>query len=263
MDKDSTVKREILRYDGTQMLQVVDEIASEYALTITVDHEEFATIVCTPTDTEELVVGFLASEGLVRLADDIHSLSIDEHRGFAYIELKTKPTVNKDYHSKRFIGSCCGKSRQFYFHNDVKTAKTIISKMKLTPGQCIRLMKQMQEGSSHFQQTGGVHNAALCTAEDIVISRSDIGRHNALDKVYGHCIQNRLPVGDKVIVFSGRVSSEVLLKATKIGVGIILSKSAPTHLALDLAHDLGITVVGFIRGNTFNIYTHPERVVMP
>jgi FdhD protein len=135
-----------------------------------------------------------------------------------------------------------------------------MTKLTITPEQCRELMKKMQESSAHFQQTGGVHNAALCTSEGIVVARTDIGRHNALDKLFGYCLVNRIPLKDKMIAFSGRISSEVLLKAAKIGVGIILSKSAPTNLALDLAEELGITTVGFIRGNGFNVYTHQERI---
>src|SRR5699024_3757633 len=102
---------------------------------------------------------------------------------------------------------------------------------------------------------------ALCSRDDMIAVRADIGRHNALDKLYGHCLQNNISTKDKLIVFSGRVSSEVLLKASKIGVGVFLSKSAPTDLALNLADELNMTVAGFIRGNNMNVYTHPWRIV--
>jgi FdhD protein len=258
--KEITTSQNIVRYNGQSFFEEEDEIAVETALTIILDGDEFATMVCTPSELQELVVGFLASEGVIRFYQDIKSLHIDEEKGFAYVELVNKQNIQKDLHSKRFIGSCCGKGRQFYFHNDMKTAKTVMTKLTVTPEQCRDLMKKMQESSSHFQQTGGVHNAALCTSDGIVISRTDIGRHNALDKLFGYCIMNRIPLKDKIIAFSGRISSEVLLKAAKIGVGIILSKSAPTNLALNLAEELGITAVGFIRGNGFNVYTHQQRI---
>lgn len=255
--------QKILKYSGQHLQELEDEVAVEFPLTIMVDGEEFATMVCTPTHLNELIIGFLASEGLIRFTDEIQSLSIDESRGFAYVELKRKRSIRQAHYSKRFIGSCCGKSRQFYLQNDVQTAKTVMSSTPVTPEQCLYLMRQLQASSHDFQATGGVHNAALCTAEELLLSRLDIGRHNALDKLYGYCLQHRIPLKDKIIAFSGRVSSEVLLKVSKIGIGIVLSKSAPTTLALDLAHDLGITVVGFIRGDTLNVYTHPEKIVSP
>lgn len=260
MLKEITTSQNIVRYNGQSFFLEEDDIAVETALTIILDSNEFATLVCTPSEWNELVVGFLASEGVIRLYQDIESLHIDEEKGFAYVELVNKHSIQKDFHSKRFIGSCCGKGRQFYFHNDMKTAKTVMTKLIIRPEQCHELIKKMQQRSSHFLQTGGVHNAALCTSDGIVVSRTDIGRHNALDKLFGYCMINRISLKDKIIVFSGRISSEVLLKASKIGVGIILSKSAPTNLALDLAEELGITVVGFIRGNGFNVYTHQERI---
>ncbi|MGO4889058.1 formate dehydrogenase accessory sulfurtransferase FdhD [Anaerobacillus sp. MEB173] len=253
-------KRPIVKYSDGKSHSVHDEIVTEFPLTIYVNDQEFATMVCTPSHFDEMVVGFLASEGVIRFIDDIKKMTIDTDKGFAYVELHSQQNTNQQYYSKRFIGSCCGKSRQFYFHNDVKTAKTSTSKTTITAEQCITLMNEMQDNSLVFKETGGVHNAALCTPDDMIVYHTDIGRHNALDKLYGHCLINRIPVRDKILVFSGRISSEVLTKAAKIGVGIILSKSAPTDLAISLAEDLNITAVGFIRGSSFNIYSHPERV---
>jgi FdhD protein len=226
-----------------------------------VNDAEFATMVCTPAHFEEMVIGFLASEGVIRFYSDILSMSIDEDRGYAYVIIKAETTTNQQYYSKRFIGSCCGKSRQFYFHNDAKTARTSTSTTTISASQAIALMNAMQSSSHVFQETGGVHNAAICTPEEMLAVRTDIGRHNALDKLLGYSILNKVPVRDKIIVFSGRISSEVLLKAAKIGVGIVLSKSAPTDLAIKLAKDLNITAVGFIRGSSFNMYSCPERII--
>jgi FdhD protein len=153
-------------------------------------------------------------------------------------------------------------SRQgFVFVNDALTAKKMKEiRVKISPDDCLRLMNKLQSSATIFQNTGGVHNAALCDVNGFMLSRMDIGRHNALDKIYGYCLKNNISIGNKVIVFSGRISSEILLKVAKIGCEVVLSKSAPTELALELAEELGITTVGFIRNNSFNIYTCPERI---
>ncbi|WP_240344000.1 formate dehydrogenase accessory sulfurtransferase FdhD [Paenibacillus sp. SYP-B3998] len=242
------------------MLEQEDTVATEAPLTIKIAGDEFATLVCTPTDVVDLVTGFLASEGIIRFVDQIESLSYEEDRGYAHVKLRHLHQLNQAMVSKRFIGSCCGKSRQFYFHNDAQTAKTVRTPLQVSAEQCFHLMRGMQEQSEDFRATGGLHNAALCTASELLLTRADIGRHNALDKIYGHVLRHRIPVRDKLIAFSGRISSEVALKAAKIGVGILLSKSAPTDLALRLASDLGITIVGFIRRDQLTVYTHPERI---
>lgn len=251
----------IIRFNGDTLTAETDEVASEYPLTIILNGEEFATMVCSPTNLRELLIGFLASEGMIRFMNEIKSIQLDREQGFAYVELN-KPLEKEDQqdHSKRFIGSCCGKSRQFYFKSDVKTAKTVVSHLSITVAQSFALMKQLQSQSEHFIRTGGVHNAALCTPTELLTVRTDIGRHNALDKIYGNILENKVRLGDKLIVFSGRISSEILLKISKIGVGIIISKSAPTDLALKLANDLGITTVGFARESKMNVYTHPHRI---
>lgn len=151
----------------------------------------------------------------------------------------------------------------FYFVNDAMTAKKKMHRnpISFTPEQCISLMQMMQSQADTFQRTGGVHNAALCDRDGVVISRVDIGRHNALDKIYGHCLKNDISLEDKALVFSGRISSEIVVKTSKIGCAVLLSKSAPTELALQLADQLGMTTLGFIRNQSFNVYTHPERIL--
>jgi FdhD protein len=256
-----TTPWQITKYDGELFSDQADEIVVEIPLTLRVNGDEFATIVCSPDALEDLSIGFLAAEGLIRSVDEIEQLHVNEERGFADIELKVKKSISQDNYAKRWIGSCCGKSRQFYFQNDMRTAKTILSRTQITPQQCFLIMKQLFAGSTEFQKTGGVHNAALCDPNGVIVSRADIGRHNALDKIYGHCLRHKLMMKDKVIAFSGRISSEIVLKAAKMGVGILLSKSAPSDLALKLADDLKITAIGFIRGGQMNVYTHPQRVL--
>ncbi|CAI8883150.1 Sulfur carrier protein FdhD [Brevibacillus sp. IT-7CA2] len=259
-----TTRLPVLKISADQHGWEDDEIVTEYPLTIFLNDEEFATIVCTPADLEEMVIGFLAAEGVIKSYSEIKQLTINEAQGFAYVDLHKETILSQSFYSKRRITSCCGKSRQsFYFFSDARTAKPVESTTTVTPSQCMRLMKELQASSEIHRQTGGVHNAALCTPDEVLLQFSDIGRHNALDKIYGKCLRDNISTTDKILVFSGRISSEVLLKAAKIGAGIILSKSAPTDLALQLADELKLTAVGFIRNDKMNVYTQAKRILLP
>ncbi|MCZ2258338.1 formate dehydrogenase accessory sulfurtransferase FdhD [Sporosarcina sp. G11-34] len=256
--------RTILRFSNDHFEQIQDSIVVEHPVTIKINGNEFMTIVCTPEYIEDMVVGFLASERVIGKYEEIKKVWVQEELGFVHIETDKLYPFYEKLHSKRYITSCCGMGRQgFVFANDALTAKKMTStSVTLTPEECFTLMKEMDDSAEMFHHTGGVHNASLCDQNGIVLSRMDIGRHNALDKIYGYCLKHNISVHNKVIVFSGRISSEILLKVAKIGCEIILSKSAPTNLALELAEELGITTVGFIRNNSFNLYTHPERIII-
>ncbi|WP_042347933.1 formate dehydrogenase accessory sulfurtransferase FdhD [Bacillus massiliigorillae] len=262
---DRVITRGILRVEGQQMKKLDDLVVSEYAVTVKINQQEFVTMVCTPEYVEDMVIGYLASERVIRSFEDIDDIWHQEKEGFVHIKTKHVNPYYQQTQNKRYITSCCGMSRQsFVFANDALIAKTMENiHVQITTEDCFRLMNAMQDSAEVFKQTGGVHNAALCDINGMILNRMDIGRHNALDKIYGYCLRNNINIQDKIIVFSGRISSEILLKVSKIGCSIVLSKSAPTELALQLADQLGITTVGFIRQHTLNIYTHPERILLP
>ncbi|MCC3374957.1 formate dehydrogenase accessory sulfurtransferase FdhD [Cohnella sp. REN36] len=258
--------RRLIRYAQGAFSEADDVVVTEHPVTLLLNGEEFATLVCTPEYVEDLAIGFLASEGAIATYGDLKEIGYDAQTGYVYADTHRPTAFAAEMHSKRYVASCCGKSRQgFYFWSDARTAKRIDTReAMLAPEDCIRLMGELQRAAETFRSTGGVHNAALCDRGGIRLMRSDIGRHNALDKLYGHVLRvsdGILP--GRIVAFSGRISSEILLKVAKLGGEIVLSKSAPTALALDLAEDLGITAVGFIRGASFNVYTHPERISFP
>jgi FdhD protein len=256
------VKREILRFGNGQAERLEDSIVTEYTVTVKVNGREFVTMVCTPEYIEDMVIGYLASEGIIKKFSDIEEIWIQEKEGFVHVKTARENPFYKNLQGKRYLTSCCGASRSgFVFAADALTAKKLHGiQTAIEVEDCFRLMEEMQESAELFHNTGGVHNAALCTLFGPIVTRMDIGRHNALDKIYGNCLRNDIPIHDKVIVFSGRISSEILLKVAKIGCPIVLSKSAPTELALKLAEELGITTIGFIRNRSLNVYTHPERI---
>ncbi|WP_412762479.1 formate dehydrogenase accessory sulfurtransferase FdhD [Priestia megaterium] len=245
------------------MESVEDKIVTEFPVTVKINEEEFVTMVCSPQYIEDMVIGYLASEGVIRAYKDIKNIWIQEKEGYVHVTIDKLNPYFQNLQNKRYITSCCGASRQgFVFINDALTAKKMNDiSVELSIKDCFQLMNKLQQSAATFQETGGVHNAAICDKNGFMLSRMDIGRHNALDKLYGYCLKNHISIRDKVVVFSGRISSEILLKVAKIGCEIVLSKSAPTELALNLAEELRITTIGFIRNDSLNIYTCPERIL--
>ena len=239
-----------------------DEVAGEYPLTVMVNDREMATLVCTPTHLEEMVVGFLTAEGVLRPGDRIRRLFVDREQGVAEVEAPGREgALEQEMFGKRYVGSCCGKSRTgFYMANDARTARRVESDLAVSAETCFELMAALQESSGLHGRTGGVHNAGLAGPDGLEVVRTDIGRHNTLDKLYGHALREGIDPGEKVIVFSGRISSEILLKVSKMGCPVILSKCAPTSLALEMADELGVTAVGFLREDRMTVYSHPERI---
>jgi FdhD protein len=162
---------------------------------------------------------------------------------------------------RRHIASCCGKSRAgLYFINDARQLKPIEAEVQFTAQHLLNLINTLEERSATFRLTGGVHSAAMADQDEILCMFEDIGRHNAVDKVIGYAFLNEINPGDKCLLLSGRVASEILIKAARAGFPLILSRSAPTELTIEIAEDLNLTVVGFARGKKFTIYSHPERV---
>ncbi|WP_411932280.1 formate dehydrogenase accessory sulfurtransferase FdhD [Priestia megaterium] len=245
------------------MESVEDKIVTEFPVTVKINEEEFVTMVCSPQYIEDMVIGYLASEGVIRAYKDIKNIWVQEKEGYVHVTIDKLNPYFQNLQNKRYITSCCGASRQgFVFINDALTAKKMNDiSVELSIKDCFQLMNKLQQSAATFQETGGVHNAAICDKNSFMLSRMDIGRHNALDKLYGYCLKHHISIRDKVVVFSGRISSEILLKVAKIGCEVVLSKSAPTELALNLAEELGITTVGFIRNDSLNIYTCPERIL--
>ncbi|KRF64309.1 formate dehydrogenase family accessory protein FdhD [Bacillus sp. Soil768D1] len=260
--KPAMEKRDILRFTNGHIENAEDIIVTEFPVIVKINEQEFVTMVCTPEYIQDMVIGYLASEGIIRKYEEIKDIWVQEKEGYVHVKIDKLNPYYQNFQNKRYITSCCGMSRQgFVFVNDALTAKKMNEvRVKLSPDDCFRLMNNLQISATIFQDTGGVHNAALCDINGFMLSRMDIGRHNALDKIYGHCLKNNISIGNKIIVFSGRISSEILLKVAKIGCEVVLSKSAPTELALQLAEELGITTVGFIRNQSLNIYTCPERI---
>ena len=250
----------ILRISEQSRSQSEDIIVTELPLTIILNNQELVTLLCSPTDLEYLAIGFLFAEGLLKSKDEIKKLMIDDRRGVVRVETEEGNDFAHELLFKRLITSGCGRGASFYSTADA-TGQKVESQMEMSAHDVFTLVSSFQHRSQIYRATGGVHSAALCDTENILVFNEDIGRHNAIDKIFGECILKDIPTDERVVITSGRISSEILLKVAKRNIPIIISKSAPTDLGVKLADDLGITLLGFVRGKRINAYANDWRIV--
>lgn len=253
---DSIKRVNIVRIKGDEAKEEEDVVIKEHPFTIFINDEEVITLLCSPASLKELMVGFLFSEGFLTSLQDIDRISIDEDKGLGYIYLKNINQFNEKLRGKRTITSGCGKGTLFYNVLDSFKSKKIEKPLAIEVDRIKELIREFNKKSELFLNTGGVHSCALCSKDDIILFEEDIGRHNALDKIFGKALLEGIETKDKIILTSGRISSEILIKSTKRQVPVIVSRSAPTSLSVDLAEELGITLIGFARGQKMNIYTN-------
>jgi len=252
----------ILRFTGKDGSSAEDVVAIEFPLTIILNNQELVTLLCSPINLRYLAIGFLFSGGLLRSKDEIREIILDDNKGIVRVETKEDNIFDRDISIKRIITSGCGRGASFYSFADAQDQSKIDSRIEISTSNVLALMNEFQHRSQVYRATGGVHSAALCDTKEILVFSEDIGRHNALDKIFGECILNDIRLDDHIIITSGRVSSEMVLKVVKQNIPVIISKSAPTSLGVRLADDLDVTLVGFVRGKRMNVYTHNWRITV-
>jgi FdhD protein len=228
-------------------------VPDEMSLTIYINAQELITIMCTPAKLNTLVLGFLYSEGIIRSIKDVASMRVCEEESLADVKLNTsdfKPPA------KRTITSGCGGGTVF-----TSMVPKVSSDIFVTPTEILSLMKQLGEQAETYRLCGGVHASTLADNKSLLVLAEDIGRHNTLDRIQGECLLRNIATRDKILIGTGRLSSEMLLKAARMAIPIVVSRSSPTKRAISLAHELGVTVVGYARASHLSVYSHPERIV--
>ena len=235
-------------------------VVREVAVNLRLNGREIITLLASDDALDFLAAGFLKAEGYVSRREDILAIRVEPRGGAVDVEATGVDPLAEKMLERRAVTSGCGKGTTFTHALDALQARSAPPGPRVSAGQIRRLMHGLLRGSDLYREAGGVHSAALASAEEIVLFRDDIGRHNAVDKIHGECFLRDIPVEDKLLLTTGRISSEILVKAAKLGVALLVSRSSPTDLALELAERTGITVVGQVRGGGLTIYTGEERV---
>lgn len=271
-----TSRRRVVRVDGGETFARPDTLAAEEPLEIRVGGRPLAVTMRTPGHDVELAIGFLLTEGLVvdpshvGLARFCDASGEDGTNTYNVLDVTLSPEAPPlDPRLERAFtttSSCgvCGKSSI----EAVRTRspwRVADDPFEIPYDVLVSLPRRLREAQRVFDRTGGLHAAALCTAEGSVLAvREDVGRHNAVDKLIGWAATSaRLPLTGTVLVVSGRASFELTQKALMAGIPALAAVSAPSSLAVELADEAGMTLVGFLRGDSFNVYTGTHRVKLP
>ncbi len=249
---------EIVKIISFQQEITNDNVIREYAMTLIVNDVEIATLMCSPDSLQYLAIGFLLSENIIDYKEDYREIVVDEKNGIVNVKLAQE----LKYKRKNKIIYTDGRDLSIDkdFLNNFRQIK-LRSDIKLNYEYLFNISKELDDKSVIFKKTGGTHSACLCDEKGMILFREDVSRHNAIDKILGEAFIKEISLDNKFVFVSGRLTSEMLLKIVRVGGVIIISRSAPTDLAVKIARNLNITLVGFVRGNRMNIYSGELRIV--
>jgi len=240
------------------LTETQDVVVNETTFLLSCQCETLGVFTCTPAYMEELVTGYLVSSGIINEKNNLIHIEYLKGKGKFDVTLE-----DNNYHKKHPTMSIrptgCAGGEMIIVDSPLKKQRR--STLKIPALQLSALMAGFNKESMLFKTTGGVHSAAIADTNGIIVFREDIGRHNAIDKVVGYMHIHKISMENKILLTSGRVSSEIILKAVHAGIGMVISHSAPTYKAIELALKNKITLIGFARGQNFNVYTHPERIL--
>lgn len=230
----------------------------EHVVTIYLNNKLLTSLMATPFQVKELVIGFLYSENIINTPAELTRITLnqDKRKSQVWVESNTKEIDQK----ARIMTSGCGRGFTFLCPSDTDGMEPLNSVIRINIAGMTVLAKKMIATATLYNQSGGIHSAALCDPKEIISFSEDIGRHNAVDKVVGDSLLRTIDLAGKIMLTTGRISSEMLLKAFRAGIPILGSLTSPTDLAVELGEKLGVTIAGYIRGGRMKIYTHPGRL---
>ena len=246
----------LTRIKGNKREEISDLVARETTFTILLNEKKLVTLNCSPEKYKFLGLGFLYTSGILQKKEDIISFDINEKQGLMDIKIKGVSLSSEDIiNSNLWIGSYQQPEEQG------ETPLSIDTSLKISSNLVYSLISEMQGRANFFKLTGGVHSCALVDKQgSIILFSEDISRYNTIDKILGEAFVNDITAEDKIILTSCRITSGILRKIIIGKLPIVISRAAPTDLAIKLAKKVGITLVGFVREERMNIYTHPEKI---
>ena len=272
MKPDSFRRVDITRVSDSERTSNVDRAATEEPLEIRLHDRPFAVVMRTPGADRELAAGFLLSERVLRTPDDLGTIvyctdpAADHPENIVNVTLAGNAAAQLDrvFAARRNVttNASCGMCGRLTIESLRVDGPPISSDWTISSSEIVAIPDRLREAQVVFDQTGGLHAAGLFSRDGQLEGiAEDVGRHNAVDKVVGRLLmQDQLPLSDHLLFVSGRTSFEIVQKTILAGIPILAAVSAPSSLAIELAEEYGVTLVGFIRGDGFNIYAHADRI---
>lgn len=237
------------------------EVIVETPVSLTVNGVVWLTFMCTPVDLEALAIGFLYNEGVIKSLDEV--IQVRLCAAGDNVDVWLNHAADKPEKWRRTSGCTGGFTSIDAEAALVPEALSGTSNgVVLAAGQIAQLIDALFEAQDLYKRSGGVHTSILTDGKNLQTFGEDIGRHNTLDKLAGKCLFNECSMAHRIIVTTGRISSEMIQKSARIGASIVISRTSPSSMSIRLAERWGITLIGYARRNRFTIYAHPERIMV-
>ncbi len=247
----------ILRFDGRRLVPAAHVPVREVPVALTVNGASLATLIASPHELHFLVAGFLLMQGLIRSAADLLTMSVCDDFGSVNVRIRGEVPARL----APTLTSGCGAGISFHVPDAAGRPVQVPSAGPFVPPEALfAAMDALAQASEAYRGSGGIHSAGVWDEGRLLLFAEDIGRHNTIDRVAGQALLTGVDLSGKILVASGRVSSEMAAKAGSLGIAVIGSRTSPTDLAVRICGELGITLVGYVRGRRFNVYTHPVRI---
>jgi FdhD protein len=235
------------------------DVVEEGVVTLYVNGVEWAALMATPLEQDKLALGFLYNESVIEALRDVRSVQVNAPGTCVDVWLE-RPTEALPP-QRRILTSGCGGGLTFADLSQTLPPLPLDLPLTATPQRLAGLMHALQSPGSLYGLAGGAHTAGLADEAKLLEVCDDIGRHNAIDKVCGGALQRGIDSRGRLLLCTGRISSDMLRKAARMGCSIVVSRTTPTSLAVQLAQTWNVTLVGYVRGNALNVYAHPHRIV--
>jgi FdhD protein len=243
--------------NGDSLLPTSAAVVKEYPLQLIVNGREIATLIGSPHDLRYLVAGFLRLQGFVSSLQDFEMFSVCDEFGIANVKIKGELPERL----KPVLTSGCGTGISFSIPT-LKDDDVIFQSNHLprAPHHIFSLMNELTQKAEHYKSHGGIHSAAIGRDGNIILYAEDLGRHNTFDRIAGEALFKGIELGGAELITSGRVSTEMVAKASLMGIAVIASRTSPTDMAIQLCSQAGICLIGYVRGGSFTVYSHPELI---